>query len=89
MRGNCLRPRASCATKNELPTGRKVDGHCDFFLGAADSPIDPPPGWKPDGLRAKLAAGAQFVQTQFCMDAGVVRRYVTRLSENGVKALSS
>jgi methylenetetrahydrofolate reductase (NADPH) len=71
--------------QNELPTGRKVDGHCDFFLGAADSPIDPPPGWKPDGLRAKLAAGAQFVQTQFCMDAGVVRRYVTRLSENGVR----
>lgn len=68
----------------ELPTGRKVDGDCDFFLGAADSPIDPPAGWKPDGLRAKLVAGAQFVQTQFCMDADVVRRYVARLREHGV-----
>jgi methylenetetrahydrofolate reductase (NADPH) len=79
-----LRTAARLRDSGELPTGRKVDGRCDFFLGAADSPIDPPPGWKPDGLRAKLEAGAQFVQTQFCMDAEVVRRYVARLSEHGV-----
>ena len=68
----------------ELPTGRKITGRADFFLGSADNPIDPPPGWKPAGLQAKIAAGAQFVQTQFCMDAGVVRRYMARLSEHGV-----
>ena len=68
----------------ELPSGRKVSGACDFFLGAADNPIDPPPGWEPKGLQAKIAAGAQFVQTQFCMDAGVVRRYMARLAEHGV-----
>jgi len=68
----------------ELPTGRKITGRADFFLGSADNPIDPPPGWKPAGLEAKIAAGAQFVQTQFCMDAGVVRRYMARLSEHGV-----
>ena len=28
-------------------TGRKVAGKCDFFLGAADNPVDPPPGWQP------------------------------------------
>jgi len=79
-----LHTAAKLRDDGELPTGRKIDGRCDFFLGAADSPIDPPPGWKPDGLRAKLEAGAQFVQTQFCMDAGVVRRYVARLAEHGV-----
>jgi methylenetetrahydrofolate reductase (NADPH) len=68
----------------ELPSGRKVSGRADFFLGAADNPIDPPPGWKPDGLQSKIAAGAQFSQTQFCMDAGVVRRYMARLAEHGV-----
>jgi methylenetetrahydrofolate reductase (NADPH) len=68
----------------ELPSGRKVGGRCDFFLGAADNPIDPPPGWAPQGLAAKLAAGAQFAQTQFCMDASVVRRYMTRLAEHGI-----
>jgi methylenetetrahydrofolate reductase (NADPH) len=68
----------------ELPSGRKIGGHADFFLGAADNPIDPPPGWEPTGLQAKIDAGAQFVQTQFCMDAGVVRRYVARLAEHGL-----
>jgi methylenetetrahydrofolate reductase (NADH) len=68
----------------ELPSGRKVSGTASFFLGAADNPIDPPPGWVPEGLEAKLAAGAQFIQTQFCMDAGVVRRYMARLSERGI-----
>jgi methylenetetrahydrofolate reductase (NADPH) len=68
----------------ELPSGRKVGGRADFFLGGADNPIDPPPGWQPKGLRAKIDAGAQFVQTQFCMDAGVVRRYMARLAEHGL-----
>jgi methylenetetrahydrofolate reductase (NADPH) len=68
----------------ELPSGRKITGRADFFLGAADNPIDPPPDWVPKGLEAKVGAGAQFVQTQFCMDAGVVRRYMARLAEHGL-----
>jgi methylenetetrahydrofolate reductase (NADPH) len=73
----------------ELPSGRKVSGNVDFFLGGADNPVDPKPGWAPTGLAAKLAAGAQFVQTQFCMDAGVVHRYVARLAEHGLTAKMS
>ena len=68
----------------ELPTGRKITGRADFFLGSADNPIDPQPGWIPTGLEAKADAGAQFVQTQFCMDAGVVHRYMARLADQGV-----
>ena len=68
----------------ELPTGKKVTGSAPFFLGSADNPIDPPPGWAPTGLKAKIDAGAQFVQTQFCMDAGVARRYLARLDEAGL-----
>ena len=67
-----------------LPTGRKVAGKADFFIGAADMPIDPPDGWQPDGLAAKIAAGAQFAQTQFCMDAAIVRRYVGALERAGI-----
>ncbi|HVV81351.1 MAG TPA: methylenetetrahydrofolate reductase [Pseudolabrys sp.] len=70
--------------QNELPNGKKVSGRAEFFLGAADNPIDPPAGWEPKGLAAKVAAGAQFAQTQFCMDAGVARRYVARLAEHGL-----
>ena len=70
--------------EGRLPHGAAVAGRPAFFLGAADMPIDPPPGWRPDGLAAKVAAGAQFVQTQFCMDVGVVRRYMARLAEAGL-----
>jgi len=85
-----LDPRSLLATARrlrdtgELPSGRKVTGVASFFLGGADNPIDPEPGWEPKGLQAKIDAGAQFVQTQFCMDAGVVRRYMARLDQHGI-----
>jgi methylenetetrahydrofolate reductase (NADPH) len=43
-----------------------------------------PPDWRPDKLAAKMAAGAEFAQTQFCMDAGIVRRYAARLAQHEV-----
>jgi len=67
-----------------LPTGRKVGGHAAFFLGAADVPIDPPIGWQPNALIGKVKAGAQFVQTQFCMDAAIVRRYIAVVEKAGL-----
>ena len=68
----------------ELPSGKKIGGKAQFFFGAADAPIDPKPDWKPAGLKAKVEGGASFAQTQFCMDAGVLRRYTQRLKEEGV-----
>jgi methylenetetrahydrofolate reductase (NADPH) len=67
-----------------LPTGRKVDGKAAFFIGAADVPIDPPAGWQPNSLLGKIKSGAQFAQTQFCMDAAIVRRYVGVLEQVGI-----
>ena len=69
----------------ELPTGRKVGGKAQFFVAAADMPIDPPGGWEPKSLKSKIEAGCEFVQTQFCMDAAVARRYLARLAEHGVR----
>src|ERR1700742_1174592 len=71
--------------KGELPTGKKIGGKADFFIAAADGPIDPPAGWEPKSLKAKIAAGCEFVQTQFCMDAAVVRRYLARLPADGIR----
>jgi methylenetetrahydrofolate reductase (NADPH) len=68
--------------QGELPTGRRITGQAGFFLGTADMPIDPPPGWVPTKLAAKIEAGAQFAQTQFCMDQGIVARYAQRLAAN-------
>lgn len=70
--------------EHRLPTGTGIKGPVELVLGAADVPVDPPPGWKPAALLDKLEAGADFIQTQFCMDAGVVRRYAARLVELGV-----
>ena len=67
-----------------LPHGQKIAGAPNFFLGAADAPIDPPADWTPTTLAGKIESGAQFVQTQFCMDIDVVRRYVARLAEAGI-----
>jgi methylenetetrahydrofolate reductase (NADPH) len=66
--------------RGELPTGKKIAGKAAFFLGAADLPHDPPAGWEPAKLAGKAKAGAQFVQTQFCMDAGIVARYAARIA---------
>ena len=70
----------------KLPSGTPIGGKLDIVLGAADVPIDPPPDWEPKSLRAKIDAGADFVQTQFCMDTGVVRRYAARLMQAGIRA---
>ena len=71
--------------KGELPNGRKITGRMEFFIGTADAPIDPPAGWEPKSLKGKIAVGSEFAQTQFCMDAAVMRRYMARLAEHGVK----
>jgi methylenetetrahydrofolate reductase (NADPH) len=72
--------------RNELLSGRSVAGRADFFIGVADTPLDPLAGWAPVSLLGKIAAGAQFAQTQFCMDAGIARRYVDRLVAEGITA---
>jgi methylenetetrahydrofolate reductase (NADPH) len=67
-----------------LPSGRAVTPPPRLFIGAADTPLDPPPDWRPDGLAAKAEAGAHFVQTQFCFDLEIARRYMARLAEAGL-----
>jgi methylenetetrahydrofolate reductase (NADPH) len=70
--------------KRTLSSGQKVAGRAHFLIGTADTPIDPPAGWKPDRLKAKIEAGAQFAQTQFCFDPEVARRYAHCLADNGL-----
>jgi methylenetetrahydrofolate reductase (NADPH) len=67
-----------------LPSGRKIADPLPLFLGAADAPAEPGPDWRPTQLEAKIAAGAEFFQTQFCFDLGVLRRYLARLGEAGL-----
>ena len=70
--------------EHKLPPGTEIKGNTALVLGAADVPVDPPPGWNPASLLAKVEAGADFVQTQFCMDMDIARRYAARLLELGI-----
>lgn len=70
--------------KQALASGQKVLGKAGFLIGTADAPIDPPAGWKPDRLKAKVDAGAQFAQTQFCFDPSVAKRYAQCLADHGL-----
>src|SRR3954463_5231470 len=71
--------------EHKLPTGGEIKGTLSLVLGAADVPVDPPADWNPKGLFAKAEAGADFFQTPFFMDPGVVRRYAARLPGPGFK----
>ena len=58
--GALIETAVAIRDRGELPSGRKVTGKADFFIGAADMPIDPPAGWVPKSLKGKIAAGAEF-----------------------------
>ncbi|MGO9426379.1 MAG: methylenetetrahydrofolate reductase [Steroidobacteraceae bacterium] len=74
----------SIRDRGRLPNGREVGGSAHFYIGVADTPIDPAEGWAPSRLIKKVESGARFAQTQFCMDPGILRRYATRLAEYGL-----
>ncbi len=67
-----------------FPSGREIAPAPKLFIGAADSPRDPAPDFKPDGLDAKIAAGADFFQTQFAFDIEVLKRYMAVLNDHGI-----
>lgn len=79
-----VRIAAGMRDRGELPTGRKIAGHAELIVGVADMPVDPKPGWAPGALKAKIEAGAVFAQTQFCLDASLVRRYAAALADHGI-----
>ena len=70
--------------KLPAPSDLEVDEAPQYFIGAADMPVDPEPGWKPEALQRKIDVGAEFVQTQFCFDIGIVQRYLACLRDEGI-----
>ena len=80
----CWKPRAACATPaNCRRAARSPAAPISSSAAPTIRSIRSPAGSR-RASQAKIDAGAQFVQTQFCMDAGVVRRYMARLAEHGI-----
>jgi methylenetetrahydrofolate reductase (NADPH) len=65
-------------------SGRKLTHAPPVFLGGAANPFAPPLDYRPLRLAKKVAAGAQFVQTQYCFDTGVFRDYMAAVRQNGL-----
>ncbi|MFQ5783736.1 MAG: methylenetetrahydrofolate reductase [Alphaproteobacteria bacterium] len=74
--------RGLCA--GAFPGGREIVPPPRLFIGAADAPRAVEAGRKPDGIFSKIAAGADFFQTQYCFDLALLRRYMAWLRDHGV-----
>lgn len=65
-------------------SGRKLTTPPAVFLGAAINPFAPPYDFRPQRLAKKIAAGAQFVQSQYCYDVPMLREYMKRVRDMGL-----
>ncbi|HMB59802.1 MAG TPA: methylenetetrahydrofolate reductase [Xanthomonadales bacterium] len=65
-------------------SGRKLTSPPRVFIGAAANPFAPPLDYRPLRLAKKVAAGAQFVQTQYCFDIPVFAEYMKAVRELGL-----
>ena len=69
---------------HQFQSGRKITFAPRVFLGAAANPFGLPFEWRADRLAKKVAAGAQFVQTQYCYDMPRLRTYLNRVEDLGL-----
>lgn len=59
-----------------LLTGRPLASPPSVFMGAAANPFVPPLNYQVLKLKKKVAAGAQFIQTQYCYDVSRFRQFM-------------
>jgi methylenetetrahydrofolate reductase (NADPH) len=69
---------------SRLRSGRKLTQSPKLFIGGAANPFAQPFEFRPERLAKKIAAGAQFVQTQYCYDIEMLKRYMERVREMGL-----
>jgi methylenetetrahydrofolate reductase (NADPH) len=65
-------------------SGRKIARPPRIFLGAAANPFAPPFEYRPIQLGKKIAAGAQFIQTQYCFDIPRLERFMQVVCDHGL-----
>jgi methylenetetrahydrofolate reductase (NADPH) len=65
-------------------SGRKIEQPPRVFLGAAENPFAPPLDWRPHRLAKKIAAGAEFIQTQYVFDVPVFQRFMAKVVDLGL-----
>ena len=79
-----LRTARTMRDESIFLSGREITSPPCFFLGAAANPFAPPYEWRPQRLAKKIAAGAQFIQTQYCFDLDRLREYMVQVRDLGL-----
>ncbi len=69
---------------HKFQSGRKITFAPRVFFGAAENPCALPLDWRPLRLAKKIAAGAQFIQTQYVYDLDRMRQFLTRAGDLGL-----
>jgi methylenetetrahydrofolate reductase (NADPH) len=67
-----------------LLSGRPLSSAPRWFIGAVENPFAAPQRFRADRLGKKVAAGAQFVQTQFVFDVPAFARWMERVRALGL-----
>ncbi|HIJ86630.1 MAG TPA: hypothetical protein HPP97_02980 [Desulfuromonadales bacterium] len=65
-------------------SGRKLHSRPELFLGATMNPFAPPYDDRIINLEKKIAAGAQFIQTQFCFDVKMFASFMREVRLRGL-----
>ena len=68
--------------EHRFQSGRKVTFAPRVFFGAAENPFAPPFEWRPFRLAKKIAAGAQFIQTQYCFDVPRLKAFMAQVGRS-------
>ncbi|MDE2349503.1 MAG: methylenetetrahydrofolate reductase [Gammaproteobacteria bacterium] len=71
--------------EHKFQSGRKISFAPRVFLGAAENPSALPHEWRARRLAKKIAAGAQFIQTQYCYDLGILRAFMRQVEDLGLE----
>jgi methylenetetrahydrofolate reductase (NADPH) len=67
-----------------LLSGEKLTARPQWLIGTVENPFSPPLSIRAERLAKKVAAGAEFVQTQYVFDMAVFARWMASLRDMGV-----
>ena len=68
----------------QLLSGRELKPPPDWFIGAVENPVRAAAELRAERLGKKIAAGAQFVQTQFIFDVAAFARWMEQVRDLGL-----
>ncbi len=72
--------------EGRLLSGRPVEPRPQWLIGAVENPFAPPLRFRATRLGKKVAAGAEFVQTQFVFETAIFERWMVEVRDLGLPA---